>query len=836
MGRRKGNKGRNQSRPQPKPPTPTAAPAAAGTQQATSTPPTSPQAPPSREAEVQAAESAAARQGLQPQPVVPPPKEDLDSLKARLAGVIDAYQVGVDGFDARELKLLEDEDGLANKAKALEQRTKKITAEREALAAERAEVAQARDDVDSSRAALKRQSMEAEAQRAELLAREEALVQREADADAGFLSRREEVLGALQAAHAELMGKNEALAGELEQARQAHGEALLERERDHRSRLSKLDLKAEVDRLALEQALTAREEALRLAEQKVQKARQGAAWAQEDADELKAMVQEHIEARALALKADLEADLGAEKERAQRLRDRCQTLEDQLEEHRAADRAISNESPLEVQNRLKTQEARIRELETELANRPSAAEADDLRELRDQQKRWEDERRTLVRDLAQARRQLETRNIDVDEVELLKDRNLALKENQRLLRAALDDLRADIDERLDKHREQPVFPELMEMDKDADLREETPRFYAPRSGELDLESLANDLQHRIGRDPDAEKPDLYYRIGDIRALLGGLAMSRLHLLQGISGIGKSSLPRRFAGAVGGLCETVSVQAGWRDRNDLLGYFNAFERRYYESTFVQALYKAQTPKYKNRLVLILLDEMNLSHMEQYGADVLDVLERRDRATRRFELMSARQKGDTPSGVQDGRFLPLPDNVWFVGTANHDETTKDFADKTYDRSFVLALPPRPDNSLRLKSSRPQSPMSLELLQAAFGKAQVDQAASAEQSMDWLTKKLATPMADFFGIGFGGRLETQAKLFIPVVCAAGGSLSEALDQMISTRVLRRIQGRHDLMEEDLRAVLQLLEGDWIDKSSAPTVSIKLVRRELKRLGADV
>ena len=229
-------------------------------------------------------------------------------------------------------------------------------------------------------------------------------------------------------------------------------------------------------------------------------------------------------------------------------------------------------------------------------------------------------------------------------------------------------------------------------------------------------------------------------------------------------------------------------------------------------------------------------MNLSHMEQYGADVLDVLERRDGSKRRFELMSARQRGETPSGVVDGRFLPLPENVWFVGTANHDETTKDFADKTYDRSFVLALPPRPDRTLKLKSSPSRSPVSTELLLEAFAKAKRDQGRSAVCCMDWMNEKLATPMADYFGIGFGGRLESQAQAFIPVVCAAGGTVGQALDQMISTRGLRRIQGRHDLLESDLREVLRLLEHDWVDTKSIPQASIQLVQRELKRLGVEL
>ncbi|MEZ1842334.1 AAA family ATPase, partial [Pseudomonas putida] len=95
----------------------------------------------------------------------------------------------------------------------------------------------------------------------------------------------------------------------------------------------------------------------------------------------------------------------------------------------------------------------------------------------------------------------------------------------------------------------------------------------------DLETFATQLQHRIAK---AEKHvELFYPIEDIRVLLGGLAMSQLHVFQGISGTGKTSLAKAFAKAMGGFCTDIAVQAGWRDRDDLLGHYNAFERRFYE---------------------------------------------------------------------------------------------------------------------------------------------------------------------------------------------------------------------------------------------------------------
>ncbi|MFY0527519.1 hypothetical protein ACN28I_31695 [Archangium gephyra] len=88
-----------------------------------------------------------------------------------------------------------------------------------------------------------------------------------------------------------------------------------------------------------------------------------------------------------------------------------------------------------------------------------------------------------------------------------------------------------------------------------------------------LDEFCEDLRHRLAYDPQT-KQELYYSELDVRAFVAELAMSRLHLLQGISGTGKTNLAR----AVGGNFTLIEVQAGWRDQDDLLGYFTEDERR------------------------------------------------------------------------------------------------------------------------------------------------------------------------------------------------------------------------------------------------------------------
>jgi hypothetical protein len=800
-------------------------------------------------ATVGGAEAAAKNKGVALPAPGPVPKASPDELKVRLAAVIRGYEEAAAKAEEAEADALEAMSRAEEEKVRLEDVRADLSGESaelgrrgEALDARRSALEEDEKVQASTRRGLEEQQRELDEARSDLLDKEEVLRKREVDADAGFLDRRDVVFAELDEVHETLLARNRELSARLETARQEHAERLTHQEKEYRERLEqaeedqreRLVERSDTQETAWRQRqdqLDEREEELEQREHTVRGEARKAEWSQQEADELKEEIETWIEKKAEERVHDLQARLDQAHSLADQLREHNTGLEEQLEEKRAAERALSGEGPEQIQRRLRDQQERIEHLRTELANRPCADEVQELAALREERERWSQERRTLGRDLERAKRKLATRQVAVDEAEGLKARIEAMEQSKRLLEVALDELRADVDDRLDKHHDRPVFPELKRLDEDEKLNQPSGRLYPAGSVSLDLRTFAGQLRHRIGRDPWERLEDLYYREEDIRALLGGLAMSRLHLFQGISGIGKSSLPRRFAAAVGGLCETVTVQAGWRDKQDLYGHYNAFERRFYETSFVQALAKATTPQWSDRLVIVLLDEMNLSHPEHYAADVLDVLERADERERRFELMSSRQSGEVSSFIEDGRFLRLPPNVWFAGTANHDETTKDYAPKTYDRSFVLELPGRP-KFFKLKKHDPRMPLSYPKLREAFDHAIAEHEGRAVSALAWMEGSFREPMVDLFGVGWGGRLEAQLRRYVPVIVACGGSMGEALDQVIATRVLRRIRGRHDLLEEDVQQVRDLLAAQWPDQDCGPTASLRLLDQELRRL----
>jgi MoxR-like ATPase len=370
---------------------------------------------------------------------------------------------------------------------------------------------------------------------------------------------------------------------------------------------------------------------------------------------------------------------------------------------------------------------------------------------------------------------------------------------------------------------------LTDLDKKEELQGEV-RTTSPTGRSLPtLREFVEDLRHRIAR--GVEDRTLYYTKRDIRSFLGGLAMTRLLLLQGLSGTGKTSLPLAFHSAIRGGIEVVKVQAGWRDRQDLIGYYNAFHRHYYASNFLQALYKAGTPAYQDRPFMMVLDEINLSRPEQFFADFLSELEQPIH-DRKITLVDD-PVANAPRLMVDGRHLPIPPNVWFVGTANHDETTAAFADKTYDRAHVMEIRRKGKQALfEVEDRNRRNPLSYTGFQRAFADAADKQSKAVAKATTWLEKApFADTLARRFRVGWGNRLEDQLGRYLPVVVEAGGSVGEAMDHLLETKVMRKLKDRHDVRAaalEDLQEQL-LTAWDKLDKSSPPERCDALIQAEI-------
>ena len=680
-------------------------------------------------------------------------------------------------LDARSAKLDEQEQSLTARGEGLDTREKELAEERTALD--------------------KRVGEASERERA-LLDRETDVHQREINAERGFIKERQEMLSQLDEAR-------EAFRAEFAKKRQADEVRLRKKEQA---------LDEREDRLAGEQCESAN-------------VKRSLRYEEADLEELRAHLDDRAEQLAAAIREELEhrnQSLVAQLEQARHDRDRHQEL---LRQREDADRRFGQRTPDDVLRELDALRAAKDKLQAELAERPDADAAARLADMEREREAWQAERAELSRMVSVYRGRLARTDIDATERETQRDVIASLKSQRELLHKAHEELRAEVEDLHHRSEARTPFPACTAMDEDSAFQSKQPL----ETEGLELEAFVEDLQLRIAATPSAP---LFYSLPDLRSFIGGLAMGRLILLQGISGTGKTSLPVAFARAAGTQAAEIKVQAGWRDPQDLIGHYNTFEKRFHETEFLKALYQAGTPRWTDTIQIVLLDEMNLSHPEQYFSDLLSTLEL-PADDQHLELMT-HSVAAAPALLDKGGKLRIPPNVWFVGTANHDETTMDFADKTYDRSHVMEFPVRPE-PFDVRDSSPRHPISFDALQGAFDQAIRTHGTSAQDTIDYLDSAIRDRLARDFQVGWGPRLIRQMHRYVPVVVAAGGTVGEATDHMLAMRLLHKLENRHDNRPERVEALKQRIRESWptLDKKSEPTKSIALLDSQLRRLGQE-
>lgn len=447
-----------------------------------------------------------------------------------------------------------------------------------------------------------------------------------------------------------------------------------------------------------------------------------------------------------------------------------------------------------------------------------------------------------------------------------------LKEQLGLLRSLNDHLRTELSttKKMLESSTGDVCPALTQIDTNVDSEKENDLKKKRDNLKSQSESLNSIVNHIITYAASRAKP-LFYSKEDIKAFIAGMAASPFAILQGMSGTGKTSLPRIFADAIFGEVNIVPVESSWRDRNELLGYYNDFSKKYTAKEFTCDLYKANTPNYRSVPYFIVLDEMNLSRVEYYFADFLSVLENdpsewkvqlvetdmrqlpneitpevrdalaNDDSARYVELRSIVEKlypekgsldseaiqnaqaGEKqkllqfleekhfknihgsaslvtgPQLLEDGKTITIPENVWFIGTANKDESTFEITDKVYDRAQVMNFKNRAKGT-KLDKDIEKKFIPYGTLKTLFNKAK------KEFDFDCASNPTINDIDDYlkahFKVSFGNRILDQINKFVPVYVAASFVskpkneaeenvyIYEALDYQITNKVLRKLE----------------------------------------------
>ena len=525
-----------------------------------------------------------------------------------------------------------------------------------------------------------------------------------------------------------------------------------------------------------------------------------------------------------------------------KLTDDANSLKDTLATIQSAFGEVEPTKMAEECNKLKSE---IENLTEELATRPHQ---DDL-----------DTKQKEVELLTQNLVELRQKFNETEYLELKKmfDNNDALIRDNQLLTDKIEsanarivnyqdtiaDLRRTISEINESHNKDNAFKASSKYDK-GDYQIPMVKGTAPSC----LADFISYLQSYMASPNNGDK-ELRYSKDTIKKFIAGLHMSPISILQGISGTGKTSLPRAIAMAMTADDVRYSVengedelpqapyricpiQSGWRDKMDLMGFYNSFEKSYHETEFFNALYLANQPKYEHTLFFIVLDEMNLSRPEHYFADFLSKLEQSE-GQRKIKIDNV-PEDICPKSIIGGT-LSIPKNVRFIGTANHDETTLEFAPKTYDRSNVIDMPRNCPNGT-IPDFEKKYNVTYDWLSKKFKEAEDKHTEECMIFDDFIKDNNLLDLLAERGIGVGNRFEGQAKRFLSVFVEAGENVKEdtakAADHLMTTRLLRTLKDNYDLgydTLDDFKERYKLVFFNYFDYE--PIEAIELIEKELDK-----
>lgn len=279
----------------------------------------------------------------------------------------------------------------------------------------------------------------------------------------------------------------------------------------------------------------------------------------------------------------------------------------------------------------------------------------------------------------------------------------------------------------------------------------------------------------------ASKLKLYYTTNMIRLFISALSATKLVILQGISGTGKTSLAYAWGKFIKRDAIIASVQPSWRDRTELFGYFNEFTKKFNETEVLKGMYIAG---YTDDVYITVLDEMNIARVEYYFAEMLSILEMPSRDEWIIELVPSVWDTD-PKKLQNGK-LKIPGNMWYIGTINNDDSTFAVTDKVYDRAMPIDIndkgqvfEPIDTEAMNINSS---------YLENLFAEAKQKHALTED-----MTKKIDEMdnyVIKHFRIAFGNRIVKQMKDFVATYVECGGKEVDGVDYYIARKILRKFE----------------------------------------------
>lgn len=307
--------------------------------------------------------------------------------------------------------------------------------------------------------------------------------------------------------------------------------------------------------------------------------------------------------------------------------------------------------------------------------------------------------------------------------------------------------------------------------------------------------------------------------------------AQLTVLAGVSGTGKSILPRRYAEALGIHFLQVAVEPRWDSPQDLLGFYNYVEKKYRATELARLLahfdpwesipLPEDAPMRHGHMALVLLDEMNLARVEYYFSEFLSRLEARPPWKRDLERDSCKDALIPVDirGLTDAPSLFPAHNILFVGTMNDDESTQSLSDKVLDRGNVLQFPAPadfPPPAPQQDGAGAPEAQSFAEWRGWVRPAQALEGPAANQTQQ--TIGALARLMQGFGRPFGHRLNQAIRAYVanyPAEGNAGPNAAMPLADQIELRILPRlrgvqIDGDHRSRFDELSTLIEIGLGD--------------------------
>jgi hypothetical protein len=346
------------------------------------------------------------------------------------------------------------------------------------------------------------------------------------------------------------------------------------------------------------------------------------------------------------------------------------------------------------------------------------------------------------------------------------------------------------------------------------------------TGSMDIQSVLDYIEAR----------GFHFDPWQVASYITAIRTKPFLILAGVSGTGKSALPRLIADATGAVCTTVPVRPDWNDSSELLGY-KTLKGDFEPGRLLQ--FAAEAAANPDAQYFFLLDEMNIARPEYYFAEVLSRIEEAGVLLDGVEATPLNQDAGDEWGS-----VAIPSNLAIVGSVNMDETTFGFSRKVLDRAFVIEFS---DVDLSLVGGAGVTPTSQDWNSDVWRRESVTLASHPRKGDPSVVRVIETltelnALLQPAQLHFGYRVRDEIAMFVLAAeqqpdqfeTPQGGQI-DPLDLAISMKVLPRIQGAGATISNLLRKLAEWAQPTGGVASAFPVSAqrIELMQRRLVETG---